>query len=100
METIAKRRPAPTAVFASTDALAIGAHRWCTDHGWRVPLDVAIIGNDDIEFGWFWSLPLETVHYAADKVIAVDRLIKIIEGKASAPTRRLIEPELVVRNSA
>lgn len=103
MGAIALRHPAPSAIFASTDSLAIGALRWCADHGRQVPTDLAVIGYDDIAVGAFWSLPLTTVHYAAETIsaLAVDRLLEIIEGgkPPGGAVRRLIEPELVVRGT-
>src|SRR5262245_8603299 len=39
----------PTALFAVTDAMALGALRAAREHGRRVPDDLAVVGMDDIE---------------------------------------------------
>ncbi|MEZ5932136.1 MAG: LacI family DNA-binding transcriptional regulator [Alphaproteobacteria bacterium] len=104
MDEIMALDPRPTALFASTDSLAIGALHWCRQHGVRVPDDLAIAGYDNTEISAYGVLPLTTVNYAADEIsrIAVDRILRRIENGASgdAPETRLIEPELIVRASA
>ena len=39
----------PTALFAVTDAMAIGALRAARERGLRVPENLAVVGMDDIE---------------------------------------------------
>ena len=39
----------PTAVFAFSDEMAIGAIRAAADHGLRVPEDLSVAGFDDHE---------------------------------------------------
>jgi LacI family transcriptional regulator len=104
MEKIVASDPRPTAVFASTDQLAIGALHWCREHGVAVPSDMAVVGYDNTEISRYGALPLTTVNYAADEIsrIGVDRILKRIEDVDSwgAPSVELIEPDLVVRDSA
>ncbi len=94
---------APTAVFAVTDSLAIGALGWALSHGMKVPGDVAIVGFDNIEFAEFASVPISSVNYkiAAVSTAAVDRLLGLIAAGESIPEPRvtLIEPDLIVRRS-
>jgi LacI family transcriptional regulator len=93
----------PSAVFAVTDSLAIGALRWCQKHGLRVPDDVAIMGCDNIEFAEYAAVPLSTVNYAVEMVtrLAVDRLMRLILAgdHLPAPRATMIDPELVIRES-
>ena len=49
MRQLLARDPAPTAVFASNDRLAIGAMRAVVEAGLHVPGDVSIVGVDNIE---------------------------------------------------
>ena len=97
------RRKRPTALFASNDSLAIGALRWCRDHGVAVPIDLAVVGYDEIEASAFIDVPLTTVHYAADIVsdLAVKRLLALITApdRLPPPEVTLIEPQLVIRAS-
>lgn len=96
--------PRPTAVFATTDSLAIGAVRWCGENNLKVPQDLAVVGFDNLEASEFCAVPLTTINYAADEVssYAVERIISTIENKRSDQTQliRLIEPDLVIRSSA
>ena len=93
----------PTAVFAATDSLAIGALRWALNNGLRVPEDVAIVGFDNIQFAEHAVIPISSINYAIEEVstLAVERLLGIIAaGDAPpAPCVTQIEPDLVVRQS-
>lgn len=104
MDKVMANDPAPSAVFASTDALAIGALRWCRERGIGVPDEVAIMGYDNTEIAAFSALPLTTVNYAADEIsrIGVDRILKRIENNDpnEQPITRLIEPQIVIRTTA
>ncbi len=93
----------PTAVFATTDALAIGVVRWCAAHEISVPGELAVVGYDNAETSKYCSTPLTTVNYASDDVSqqAVERMIALIEGKKTIQNKRvLIEPQIVVRDSS
>lgn len=104
MCALAARPHAPTAIFASTDSLAIGALKWCAENGRSVPSDLAIMGYDNTEIGAFCWMPLSTVHYAADTVsaLAVDRLLEVLASRSPPrePVHHLVEPDLVLRQTA
>ncbi|MBE0344303.1 transcriptional regulator, partial [Paenibacillus sp. 28ISP30-2] len=51
----------PTACFAASDPLAIGALRALHGDGVKVPEDMAVVGFDDIEMAAFVQPPLTTV---------------------------------------
>ena len=51
----------PTAIFATTDIMAIGAMRCIHDHGLRVPDDISIIGFDDVPMAAYTTPSLSTV---------------------------------------
>jgi LacI family transcriptional regulator len=98
-----KQKDRPTALFATTDSLAIGVLRWCRENGVSVPDDLAIVGYDNTEAADFSSVPLTSIDYAAADVSrhAVDRILSLM-GRASppAPIVTLIDPEIVVRQSS
>ncbi|MBP1736970.1 MAG: hypothetical protein H6Q60_851 [Oscillospiraceae bacterium] len=50
-----------TAVFALSDAMAIGAARAALDSGRKVPGDVSIIGYDGIEMTQYYNPPITTI---------------------------------------
>ncbi|GAA1536864.1 DNA-binding LacI/PurR family transcriptional regulator [Microbacterium ginsengiterrae] len=68
--------PRPTAVFAASDEMAIGAVLAARDLGFRVPEDLSVIGIDGHELGEFFRLttvdqfPLAQGERAADAVLA------------------------------
>src|SRR5215467_1278737 len=55
------RRRRPTAVFCANDLLALGVLQHMTQHGVRVPDDIAIVGYDDIDFAAAAAVPLTSV---------------------------------------
>jgi len=91
----------PRALFCASDTMAMGAllalHE--TDH--RVPDDVAVIGFDGLPSTRYTIPPLTTVRQPAYEKgkAAVDMLVDEIEEADDAPSRRLLEPELIVRQS-
>jgi LacI family transcriptional regulator len=46
MEDILKCNPIPTAVFAASDDMAVGALGCILDHGYKVPDDISVMGFD------------------------------------------------------
>lgn len=101
--SILSHTPRPTAVFATTDALAIGVVRWCLENGVSIPNDLAIVGYDNSEIAEFGSTPLTTINYASDVIsrLAVQRMIALIESETPvAAQTSLIKPKIVIRNSS
>jgi len=88
------------AVFAASDLIAIGALRALSDHGLRVPQDVALAGFDDIAMASFVNPPLTTVLQDTGPAgeVLVDSLLDLIRGK---PVESVILPaKLMVRRSS
>jgi DNA-binding LacI/PurR family transcriptional regulator len=90
----------PTAVFAASDVVAIGAMGAIQAAGLRIPEDVAIVGFDDIFLAADLSPPLTTVRVPAYGLgwTAADVLISLIEGDEDVSSVTL-ETELVIRES-
>ena len=97
--TLGKERP--TALFATTDWLAIGVMRWCREQGISVPGDLAIVGYDNTEAADFSPVPITSINYAAAEVSrhAVERILSLIGKPSPSPIVTLIDPELVIRQS-
>ncbi|AZC12840.1 LacI family DNA-binding transcriptional regulator [Microbacterium sp. ABRD28] len=91
----------PTAIFAASDEMAIGALLAARELGYRVPADLSIIGIDGHELGEFFRLstvdqfPLGQGERAADAILAEIDAVAPVEER---PSRRL-PYELVVRGS-
>jgi len=90
----------PTAVFAASDGMAVGALRAIRDRGLRVPDDIAIIGYDDLPLAAYTSPPLTSVHQPVSDMAAnaVRVLIEQIRGEPAVTSVRL-PVHLVVRDS-
>jgi LacI family transcriptional regulator len=92
----------PDAIFAASDAMALGALRALREAGLRVPEDVAVIGFDDLPFAATADPPLTTIRQPIQRTgaMAAQTLIDIIEHPGEAPVRRILLPtELVIRKS-
>lgn len=91
--------PRPTAVFAASDEMGIGAILAARDLGFRVPQDLSIIGIDGHELGEFFQLttvdqfPLGQGERAADAVLAK------LEDADPDPAPSALPYELIVRGT-
>lgn len=66
MNELIQRGKLPTAIFAASDPIAIGAMRAAYEHGYQIPGDISIMGFDDINVASFSNPPLTTVHAPAE----------------------------------
>jgi len=92
----------PTAIFASSDFMALGAINALKAHGYNIPGDVSVIGHDDILAARRASPPLSTVRQRLDIAAktSVDYLIKCRDEKDMLNDFvALIDAEFVARSS-
>jgi DNA-binding LacI/PurR family transcriptional regulator len=91
----------PTALFAVTDAMAIGALRAARERGVRVPEALAVVGMDDIELSAYTDPPLTTVRIEKEAMgrLAAEWLITLIEGTGTARAVAGVPIELIVRGT-
>ncbi|QKJ18087.1 LacI family DNA-binding transcriptional regulator [Microbacterium hominis] len=93
----------PTAIFAASDEMAIGAILAARELGFRVPEDLSIVGIDGHELGEFFRLttidqfPLGQGERAADAIVAA--LERVGDDVSHAPEPGILPFELVVRGS-
>jgi LacI family transcriptional regulator len=92
----------PTAVFAASDEMAIGAVRAVGAAGLRVPDDVSVVGFDDSRLATLHQPPLTTVRQ--DRIglgfAAARALAATIERADETPAPSILPVELVVRASS
>jgi LacI family transcriptional regulator len=100
-ETILKKYPDVTAIFACNDAMAIGILQYLKQKGLRVPKDVSLIGFDDVEADLSLDPPLTTMRVNKEEmgVQAVKQLVEIIHNRSTIPRKTLVPVELVIRGS-
>jgi DNA-binding LacI/PurR family transcriptional regulator len=102
MQRILSQRPLPTAVFAASDVMALGAKMAIEDAGLRIPEDMSLVGFDDIPKVTWVSPKLTTIAQPRYQMgwEAARLLIDRIEQNIP-PTRQkvVMEHKLVVRKS-
>lgn len=91
----------PTAVFAASDILAIGALAGVREQGLRVPEDISLAGFDDIDFAAFCDPPLTTIRVPAHEIgqMAVKVLLELAAGELTPPRQYRLDTDLVIRSS-
>lgn len=91
----------PSAVFACSDSIAVGAYQAIWQQGLRIPEDISIIGYDDIHLAQYMTPPLTTVHQAKDEFAkqALSVLLERIKNPSRDYINLQLEPYVVLRNS-
>ncbi|MBO0961733.1 LacI family DNA-binding transcriptional regulator [Neobacillus sp. MM2021_6] len=99
MRRLLQVKERPTAIFAVSDTLAIGALKEINACGLQVPDDIAVIGFDKISFSNMTNPPLTTVAQPMFKMgcTAANMLINRIKGNKVESI--VLEHELVIRGS-
>ncbi len=91
----------PTAIFAISDIMAIGAIRAVKEEGMKVPSDMAVMGFDDVSFASMCDPLLTTISQPKYDLgcITMDLLLKRIGGGMKEPENIYLEHELIIRES-
>ncbi|HZU87248.1 MAG TPA: LacI family DNA-binding transcriptional regulator [Anaerolineaceae bacterium] len=96
-----QRKPAPSAIVAQNDRMAVGVIRAARDAGLRVPEDISVIGFDDMPLASYFDPPLtsmrqDTFQFGA---AAAGMLIDILENPGNPRQVLRFPASLVVRKS-
>lgn len=93
-------KPDVTAIFAGSDAFALGAIKAFDEHGFDIPADVSIVGFDDLAEAEFFKPSLTTVFLDFEEIgrLAVQRILAMMRGEEK-DVIPLIPPRLIVRDS-
>lgn len=101
MDTLLKHAsPKPTAVIAMNDMVAIGAMRAITDHGLRIPEDIAIVSCDQF-FDSDYLIPRLTALDQQNEYLgrlSIMQLVSAINGMKETIQISHV-PELIIRES-
>lgn len=94
-------RKRPSAIFAASDEMAIGAILAARDLGLQVPRDLSIVGIDDHDLAEFFGLTTVAQFPALQGRMAVDILMDELNPGHREPDQRNtpLPFELIVRNS-
>jgi LacI family transcriptional regulator len=98
-------RPRPTAVVAFNDVHATAVLKALSDLGLRVPEDVAVVGQNNLEFTPFLVPPLTTVVHTVQQLgrQGAELLLQRLAWSGDEPWlphRVALEPTLIVRESS
>jgi DNA-binding LacI/PurR family transcriptional regulator len=91
----------PDSVFASSDAVAIGAMAAILDSGLKIPDDIAVASVDDIAAASFCRPSLTTVTsepYLCGK-LAAEMLVELMSGRQPKVRNVVVKTQLKVRGS-
>lgn len=99
LQLLGDPRVAPTAIFAASDEMAMGAIMAARDLGKRVPDDLSIVGIDGHELGDFFGLTTVSQFPETQGRLAAEAVLRALDGE-STPAHNVDLPfELVVRRS-
>ena len=105
-QTLAARLLASTdadALVCGNDLMAIGALKAARQANRRVPEDVAVLGFDDIELAALVHPRLTTIRQSFGEIVqrACALLVERVEKPGqSVPQEQLLEPEIIIRETA
>jgi LacI family transcriptional regulator len=90
----------PTAIFASSDYIAIGAFTALREAGRAIPGDISLVGFDDMPIGALLSPPLTAVRQPVETLgrLGFQTLFALLNGEPATPVTRL-PVELIRRQS-
>jgi LacI family transcriptional regulator len=96
----------PEGVLCGNDMLAFGVYRGLTRAGVRIPVDVALVGYDDIDFAADWIVPLTSVRQPTDELgyraarLLLEHTGLLPEGGRHEHRQVTLQPDLIVRHSS
>jgi DNA-binding LacI/PurR family transcriptional regulator len=99
MAQLLSRSDPPTAVFAHSDEVALGAMRTVRRAGLDVPRDISIIGIDDHPLAALVDLTTVRQPARLQGLLAAEKLAALLRGEDDAERHVTLPTELVVRAS-
>jgi len=89
----------PTAVFAASDEMAMGAAHVIRRAGLRVPQDISVIGIDDHELAELFDLSTVGQPVGTQGALATEMLLAALSDPATEPAAIVVPTTLVVRGT-
>jgi DNA-binding LacI/PurR family transcriptional regulator len=96
-------RHPPTAIYATSDSLALATHKSLTKMGMRIPEDMALVGmdNDDWTSALTPSLSVLEQPVAEMARVATQNLLRRLDGvDCGEPWQLVLTPRLLIRESS
>lgn len=101
MQDMLQEGPLPTAVFCTSDELAIGAMAAARQAGLAIPQDISFVGFDDLKISALISPSLSTVSVPRFELgrVGAELLYRQIYDHEDTPAKVVLEHSLVLRDS-
>jgi len=98
---ILARDDPPTAIFTCNDLMAVGAISAAVEMGCQVPVNLSVVGFDDVRLASFANPPLTTIVQPKYEmgVLATTMLLERMRNHDIPPRRRLLDTSLLIRQS-
>lgn len=91
----------PTAIFCTSDAMALGLYKVCYKMGLKIPEDVSIMGFDNLSYTEYLTPALTTVNQEKEKMgeEVTKLLLSRIKGDKSPKKEIILNFEIIERES-
>lgn len=98
---LTKSKDRPSALFASSDALAVGAMQAIQTAGLRIPEDIEVIGFNDVSVAKYVSPALSTIKVETEWMgeLAVSTILDLAKEFSPVPRKIMVATKLVQRES-
>lgn len=94
----------PDAIFSTTDHGALGAIKWLTQNGYKIPKDVCVVGFSNEPFTQFMELSMSSVDQSPLEMgkMAAQVFLEQVEdsSKIKIEKKVILPPTLVIRQSS
>ncbi|MEO6984785.1 MAG: substrate-binding domain-containing protein [Paralcaligenes sp.] len=96
-----KMSSCPTAIFCSTDLLALGVIKALRERSLRIPQDISVIGFDGLEYGQLIDPVLTTISQPNGEIgrKAAQKLLSRLDGEKSQAKPLFLKHELLTGHS-
>lgn len=102
LHALAERGDMPSALYTSSDMVALGVMKAAVERGMRIPDDFSLVGYDDIMFASLPTVMLTTISQPRFEIgkLAVELLCQAMESAGREKKHRAtVRPTLVVRST-
>ena len=101
MLNLIRKKKLPSAIFAASDPIAIGALSALTDRGYKVPDDISSIGFDDTDASGYTNPPLTTIHTPSYHMgnYGAGIVYHLLNSKNAPPIKIKLPCSLTIRSS-
>lgn len=101
-QKLLQQKPRPSAIFSTSDEMALMAREAILDVGLEIPSDIALMGFDNIRPTSYRGIEISTVGlkiYEMSQLAAETLIAKIENTNLSMIKRITLKPELIIRQS-